>query len=209
VSSGTQTLDGILHGSLAAGGGSPGAGHGLGHSSVASIDTVKRSGCRPAPTRQTSSIMTAMANNRVDKFSTIRLQRLCRSSRAAMGGKPAADACQRIRFGVSPASIYPVRYSASQSGGADAHGGSTQNISRCGGDSGLGRRRRRSGPERRGDCCSRLMQSGDTNENALRWIASTVVFEGDATTRRGRRARQSISAEWLAWRRAGSDVAQL
>jgi hypothetical protein len=53
------------------------------------------------------------------------------------------------------------------------------------------------------------MQSGDTNENALRWIASTVVFEGDAAARRGRRARQSISAEWLAWRRAGSDVAQL
>ena len=32
----------------------------------------------------------------------------------------------RIRIGLSPASIYPVRYSASQSGGADAHGGSTQ-----------------------------------------------------------------------------------
>jgi hypothetical protein len=42
------------------------------------------------------------------------------------------------------------------------------------------------------------MQSGDTNENALRWIASTVVIAGDVTTRRGRRARQSISAEWLA-----------
>ena len=62
-------------------------------------------------------------------------------------------------------------------------------ISRCVGDSRLGRRRRRPGPERCSDCCSRLMQSGDTNENALRWIASTVVIAGDAAARPGRRAR--------------------